>query len=691
MSNRLGEARSPYLRAAAHQPVAWYAWSDEAFARARAEDKPVLLDIGAAWCHWCHVMDHESYDDAEVADILNRNFVSIKVDRDERPDIDVRYQNAVSAISGQGGWPLTAFLTPDGQVFYGGTYFPKEDAYGRPGFKRILLSVAETYQRDRGKTIEFAAKLAADLRRAQAATEKRAPAPAQIDAVLDEIARAFDIRNGGFGASPKFPHPAAIELVLRRWASAPEDWLRTIFERTLTSMGQGGIHDHLGGGFHRYSVDARWVVPHFEKMLYDNAPLLENYARAWHAVRDPLYRDVANGIVSFLFDVLADPGGGFGASQDADVGAGDDGDYFTWSLDEARAVLSADELAAASLRFDIGLHGEMHHDPRRNVLYLAASVDEVARRLGKAPDETESLLALAVAKMRGARARRPAPFVDRTLYANWNGMAAHALLVAHQALAAPRLCDAALRAVDRFLREAYDDAAGFAHALGDPGGPRTLDDQAQMGAALLLAFQATGQARYLRIAERVADLLDREYRDDQDGGYFDVPKSRARGPALETPYKPLQDAPTAGANAVAVLFLQDLAKIGGDPRWQARAEEVIGSFAAPAARQGYFAGTYHLALSRHLDPGAHVLVTGARDDPAARALHEAAWHVFHPDKIVTWHAPGQPVPAPAAPMIAHAGGRAAAFVCVGSRCLPPVDTPEALTAALSRLAPAAAV
>ncbi|MBM3450903.1 MAG: thioredoxin domain-containing protein [Armatimonadetes bacterium] len=689
MSNRLGEARSPYLRAAAHQPVAWHPWSDEAFARARAEDKPILLDIGATWCHWCHVMDHESYDDAEVAEILNRHFVSIKVDRDERPDIDIRYQNAVSALSGQGGWPLTAFLTPDGQVFYGGTYFPKEDGYGRPGFKRILLSVAETYHRERGKTLEFAAKLAADLKRAQVATEKRPLAPAQLDALLDEIARAFDIRNGGFGVSPKFPHPSAIDLVLRRWAIAPEDWLRTIFERTLSAMGRGGIHDHIGGGFHRYSVDARWIVPHFEKMLYDNAPLLTNYARAWQAVRDPFYRDVANGIVTFLFAVLGDPAGGFAASQDADLGPGDDGDYFTWSLDEARAVLTPEELAVASLRFDIGAHGEMHHDPSRNVLFLAAEAEDVARCLAKTPAEVDALIASAVTKMRQARDERTAPFVDRTLYANWNGMAAHALLVAHQALADRRLLDAALRTLDRFLGEAYRASDGFAHALAEPDGSRTVDDQVQMGLALLLAFQATREARYLAVAEEIAQLLDREYRDTSEGGYFDVPRSRAAGPALEVPYKPLQDAPTAGANAVAALFLQDLAVITGDATWQARAEEVLTAFAGPASRQGYFASKYHIALSRHLGPGAHIMIVGGRDDPEARGLFEAAWHAFHPDKIVTWSAPGERVPEPVAPMIARAAGKPAAFVCVGTRCLPPVGTPEALAAALSGLAPAA--
>lgn len=683
MPNRLTQAHSPYLRAAAHQPVDWYPWCEEAFERARREDKPILLDIGAAWCHWCHVMDHESYDDPEVAAFVNQHFVPVKVDRDERPDVDARYQNAVAALSGQGGWPLTAFLTPEGHVFYGGTYFPREDRYGRPGFLRVLRSVADAYRRERERTREVAIRLAEELRRAQTAT---GPAELRADLVeeaLDSVARAFDIRHGGLGAAPKFPHPSALDLVLYHFWFKREEWLQTVARRTLDAMAQGGIYDQLGGGFHRYSTDSRWCVPHFEKMLYDNAALLGTYSRAYLLWRVPLYGEVLEGTAGFLLDVLLDPHGGFGASQDADTGPGDDGDYFTWTLEEAAAVLEAEELQVVRLRFDLHEQGEMHHDPRRNVLWVAASPEEVSRRLGWPPDRVLALLDAAIRKLRDARAKRQAPPVDRTLYASWNGMAAAALLAAHQATGVDRYAQAALKTLDRFLRDGFREADGFPHALHDPTGPRTLDDQVHMGYALVLAYGLSGDQRYLSVATSLAELLDREYHDPVEGGFFDVPASRARGPALEVPYKPIQDAPTPSGNGVAALFLQDLATVTGEARWAQRAEEVLRTFAQPARAHGYFAATYFLALSRLLQPPAHVVVCGPWGDPQTQALHRAAWHSARPDRLVSWVNPGQPLPEPARAMAARGGQMPTAFVCVGAFCTPPQTDPEELRQVLN--------
>jgi len=682
MANRLSTARSPYLRAAAHQPVDWYPWCEEAFERARREDKPVLLDIGAAWCHWCHVMDHESYDDPEVAAFINEHFVPVKVDRDERPDVDARYQNAVAALSGQGGWPLTAFLTPDGHAFYGGTYFPREDRYGRPGFLRVLQSVVHAYRQERDRTRQVAAQLAQELRRAQAATGAGEVRAELVEEVLDGIARAFDVRHGGFGHAPKFPHASVLDLVLYHYGHRREEWLEVVARRTLDRMAQGGIYDQLGGGFHRYSTDARWCVPHFEKMLYDNAALLATYSRAVLRWRQPLHAEVVEGVARFLLEVLADPDGGFGASQDADTGPGDDGDYFTWTVEEAAAVLTPEELEVVRRRFDLHEHGEMHHDPRRNVLWVAASVEQVAAELGWSTQQVQALLDSAVQKLRQTRSARPAPAVDRTLYASWNGMAVVGLLVAHQATGEDRYAEAALRTVERFLREGFHEEQGFPHALHDPAGPRTLDDQVHMGAALLLAYQLTGEPRYLHAARLLADLLDREYRDPVEGGFFDVPRSCARGPALDLPYKPLQDAPTPSGNGVAALFLQDLSTLTGEARWGERAWEVLRAFAGPARAHGYFAATYFLAVSRSLRPPAHVVVSGRRADPAAQALHRTAWGSSHPDRLVSWAEPGQLLPEPARAMADRAAGEATAFLCVGNSCAPPTSDPDLLRQAL---------
>lgn len=678
MANRLTQAHSPYLRAAAHQPVDWYPWCEEAFERARREDKPILLDIGAAWCHWCHVMDHESYDDPEVAAFVNQHFVPVKVDRDERPDVDARYQNAVAALSGQGGWPLTAFLTPEGHVFYGGTYFPREDRYGRPGFLRVLRSVADAYRQERERTREIAIRLVEELRRAQTATGAAELRADLVEEALDGVAHAFDIRHGGFGAAPKFPHPSALDLVLYHFWFKREEWLEVAARRTLDAMAQGGIYDQLGGGFHRYSTDRRWCVPHFEKMLYDNAALLGTYSRAYLLWRVPLYGEVLEGTAGFLLDVLADPHGGFGASQDADTGPGDDGDYFTWTLQEAAVVLDPEELQVVRLRFDLHEQGEMHHDPRRNVLWVAASPEEISRRLGWPLDRVQAVLDCAIRKLRDARAKRQAPAVDRTLYANWNGMAVAALLVAHQATGVDRYAQAALKTLDRFVREGFREADGFSHALHDPTGPRTLDDQVHMGYALVLAYGLSGDQRYLSVATSLAELLDREYRDPVEGGFFDVPASRARGPALEVPYKLIQDAPTPSGNGVAALFLQDLATVTGEARWAQRAEEVLRAFAQPARSHGYFAATYFLALSRQLRPPAHVVISGLRGDPQTQALHQVAWRSAHPDKVVSWVNPGQPLPEPTRAMADRGGQRPTAFVCVGAFCTPPQTDPEGL-------------
>ncbi|HET7039749.1 MAG TPA: DUF255 domain-containing protein, partial [Gemmatimonadales bacterium] len=357
--SRLADASSAYLRSAAHQPVDWHPWGDEAFDRARAEDKPILLDIGAVWCHWCHVMDRESYEDPAIAEALNRDWVCVKVDRDERPDVDARYQRAVQAVTGQGGWPLTGFLTPAGEVFYGGTYFPPDGKYGRPGFAAVLAELSRAYRQERDKVGQQAEMIRRHLE--EHAHEARPGAPARdvVARAVDAMARVFDFQYGGFGAAPKFPHPAALELLLVRWADAGLTWPREMVDRTLVAMARGGVYDQLGGGFHRYAVDQRWIVPHFEKMSYDNSELLRIYAHAAASLKvqagereggsageasagpparrsafdEPpmLYRRTTEGIVAWVMTVLSDPAGGYFASQDADVGLDDDGDYFTWT------------------------------------------------------------------------------------------------------------------------------------------------------------------------------------------------------------------------------------------------------------------------------------------------------------------------------------------------------------------------
>src|SRR5246500_777032 len=403
-ANQLEAASSSYLGSARHQPVHWHPWGETAFARAQSENKPILLDIGAVWCHWCHVMDRESYEDPEIARIINDHFVAVKVDRDERPDVDTRYQAAISAISGQGGWPLTGFLTPDGRPFFGGTYFPRDDRYGRPGFGRVLLTMSQVWKDRREEALESASSVMAAIEHNESFSSRGDLSLALVDKIAGSILSQFDPRNGGFGSQPKFPHPSALDLLLEIAMNRDNEQAGDAFIITLDRMAKGGVYDQLAGGFHRYSVDERWIVPHFEKMLYDNTELLKNYVHAFQSYVDPEFARVARDIIRWMDASLTDrERGGFYASQDADINLDDDGDYFTWTKAEAAAVLTPEEMKIAAVYYDIGDLGDMHHNPAKNVLHVKQTLDAVAARAGKSREEAEGLLSAARARLLAAR------------------------------------------------------------------------------------------------------------------------------------------------------------------------------------------------------------------------------------------------------------------------------------------------
>ena len=515
--NELAKAGSAYLRSAAHQPVLWHEWGGAAFAQAEAADKPILLDIGAVWCHWCHVMDRESYENAEVARLINESFIPVKVDRDERPDIDSRYQVAVSALTGQGGWPLTVFLTPEGKPFYGGTYFPPDDRSGRPGMKRLLEAIAHNYRAHRAQIHESAAQITEALRHAERIHEGEGAADERVVmAIVEGISGMFDAQNGGFGSAPKFPHPTAIDLLLEVYLETRQEWLLTIATTTLEHMGRGGVYDQIGGGFHRYSVDERWIVPHFEKMSYDNAGLLGNYLRAYRITGNPFFREIALGILGFLENVLSHPKAGFYSSQDADINLDDDGDYFTWTLQELHAALDEPEARAAALYYHIEAQGEMHHNRAKNVLFIDQPLGAIAARMQKTETQVAELLARARRKMADARARRQAPFIDKSIYASWNGMLISALLEAHRVLGTQGERDRALATLDLLVNKAYDREKGMYHTLAE-GTPRIeglLEDQVFIMAALLDAYEITGTHFYFQRALELMEITLRRFWDE---------------------------------------------------------------------------------------------------------------------------------------------------------------------------------
>ena len=682
MAERLKSAASAYLQSAVSQPVDWYPWGPEAFARAKQEDRPILLDIGGAWCHWCHVIDHESYEDPEVAAIINQHFIAIKVDRDERPDVDARYQHAVQAISGQGGWPLTAFLMPDGKVFFGGTYFPPEDSSGRPSFKRVLLSAAQYYRDNREEVERAAADLHRQLSQALAGTAPGELDPALVTQALDDIARTFDMQNGGFGRAPKFPHTGTMELLIRRAFRTHDDLPLTMIARTLERMGRGGVHDQLGGGFHRYATDAHWIVPHFEKMLYDNAGLLANYVHGYQLTGNAIFREVALGTYHYLKTALWDKArGGFYASQDADIGPHDDGDYYTWTLDEVRAVLPEDEFRAAILHYNVNERGEMHHDPRRNVLFIEKDPDAIALIAGLPEEQVRALLASAKQRLLAARDRRPTPFIDRTIYAGWNGMAISACFEVFKGLLVTEARAMALRALDRILAEAYRPGEGVYHLITPDGPvhPGLLDDQVLIAQACLDAFEVTVEERYLTVARDLAENMLREH-EDPAGGFADIARRVRRDPVLTEPNKPVQDAPTPGANAVAVLVLTRLARLLDARPYRDAAERTLRAFAGGLARYGLFASTFFLALDDFLHEPAHVVVVARESDGLAGRLHEAALQTFRPDKIVAlYRADGHEPPLPEAVRAMAAGARETrAYVCAGNACAPPTADADEL-------------
>jgi uncharacterized protein YyaL (SSP411 family) len=719
--NSLARASSSYLRSAMHQPVQWREFGEEAFAAARAANKPVLLDIGAVWCHWCHVMDRESYDDPEVAAIVNEHYIAVKVDRDERPDIDSRYQVAVASLTGQGGWPLTAFLTPDGKPFYGGTYFPPADAYGRPSFKRVLLSIAAAYREKNGDVMEQAQLVESAIARAESLSSASGTVSATvIDAILESARKMFDEINGGFGHAPKFPHPAALDLVIDQYvrarnAGVDQEDLRTIFVHTLEKMARGGVYDQLAGGFHRYSVDERWIVPHFEKMCYDNSELLKNYVHAYQATGDVFFANVARDVIRWMDEWLSDRNrGGFYASQDADLSMDDDGDYFTWTLAETKAVLDEDEAAVATRYYDIQQVGDMHHNPAKNVLHLRSSkantddVAEAAGRLQISDERARILLASAQKKMYAARLLRPTPYVDKTIYAGWNAMCVSAYLEAAKALDLAEARHFALRSLDRLLSEGWNAERGMKHviAYSDPkaeapktGVPGVLDDYAFTVLACLDAYEATADLSYFRFARSIADAMIGAFFDPANGGFFDTPVSAGNAATLGllgTRRKPFQDSPTPAGNSAAVIALSRLHGYTNDASYREKAEQTLELYANVAGQHGIFAATYGLAVTHFLHPHAQVIVVGS--DEVAAELYRAAARPMSLNTAVlrldASKAVAQNLPPALAETIpnlpALAGQRSFAVVCSGFACQAPVFDPSELARTLgAQVRPAA--
>jgi len=700
--NSLSRASSSYLRSAMHQPVQWHEWGEEAFALAKRENKPILLDIGAVWCHWCHVMDRESYEDPEVAQIINDRYVAIKVDRDERPDIDSRYQVAVQAISGQGGWPLTGFLTPEGKPFYGGTYFPPHDHYGRPSFKRVLITIAGAFREKNGDVLEQAGMVENAIRHSESFEGKTGEfSTAVVQEIVDAALRMFDDQNGGFGTAPKFPHPSILDLLIDQFVRSEKTQdtgrLSTVITMTLEKMARGGVYDQLAGGFHRYSVDERWVVPHFEKMSYDNSELLKNYVRAHQATGNEFFAEVARDTIRWMDKWLSDrEHGGFYASQDADYSMDDDGDYFTWTLDEAKAALSEEEAQVACLHYDITEVGEMHHNPAKNVLFERASVEEISRRLNLPVANVRAILEAAQQKMYAARLKRPTPYVDKTVYVSWNALCISAYLQAARALELDDAIHFALRTLDRILSEAWSATSGLKHvvAYSDPDAIHRentgfLDDYAFTVIACLDAYESTADITYFRRAEQITEQMIARFYDNNAGGFFDCEPGQTSLGVLSTPRKAFQDSPTPAGNPMAAIALIRMHAYTGNTDYIEKAQKTLELLAGVAGQYGIFAATYGIAVVMFANPHEQIVIIG--DDETASDLYRRAVRVSRLGKAVVKltfsQVAGQnlpPILAETIPNLPELKERkSCAVVCANGVCLPPALSSQALDRLIS--------
>ena len=708
--NSLASASSAYLRSAQHQPIQWHEWNEEAFALAQRENKPILLDIGAVWCHWCHVMDRESYESPQIAEIVSKHFVAIKVDRDERPDVDSRYQTAVAAISGQGGWPLTVFLTPEGKPFYGGTYFPPVDSMGRPSFGKILLAISEAFRERRDDVEGEAGKLMEALAHAEGLLGRNAEfSPRVIQAMVQSALGAFDNRNGGFGGAPKFPHPAALDLLLDWYARTHEEQVGTVVTTTLEHMARGGVYDQIAGGFHRYSVDERWCVPHFEKMSYDNSELLKNYTHAYQVTRNSFFAHIARDIIRWMESTLSDrENGGFYASQDADISLDDDGDHFTWTLDEARAVLSDEEFEVAAMHYDIGEVGEMHHNHAKNVLWVRAPLEEIASRTSRSREDVAAILDSAKEKMYKARLERPIPYIDKTIYTNWNAMCVSAYLRATVVLgtAATGVADSsmedarkfALRSLDRLIAAAWKPERGLSHVIAySEGAAREvrgmLDDYGNTVIACLDAYETSGVLAYFNFARHIADAMIARFYDNAEGGFFDTEQSRTSAiavGALAAQRKPFQDSPTPAGDSVGALALLRLHALTNDESYRDKAQRTLEVFAGIAEQFGIYAGTYAIASVWMARPHTQVVVTGNGDEADALyaaavapfALNKTVLRVTDNEAIAAYLPPALQETVPNVPGVRE--GKPLAILCSSFTCQPPISDPKQLTVTLRR-------
>ena len=700
-TNRLAQETSPYLLQHAHNPVDWHPWGPEALQKAQSQDKPILLSIGYSACHWCHVMERESFEDQATAQLMNDHFVPIKVDREERPDIDAIYMEAVTSATGHGGWPMTVFLLPDGSpmceevpradgqrglMFYGGTYFPNQPRHGMPSFAQVLRAAAEAYRERREAILRGSERFRAGLgERVVLAGSGDQDTTSQVDpAVLVQAERAFaasfDPTWGGFGRAPKFPQPMGLEALLRAWLRSQSSHSLKMVTHTLDKMAWGGMYDQLGGGFHRYSVDEKWLVPHFEKMLYDNAQLARCYLLAFLATRHDFYRRICDETLEYVRREMTSPEGGFYSAQDADS-EGEEGKFFVWTVEEIRALLGDQDARSVTAFFDVTERGNFEH---KNILNTPRYPDVVAHTLGLSQQRLTEVVDRGKRVLFDAREGRVKPGRDEKVLTAWNGLMLRAFAEAASALGRDDYRQIAVRNAEfvtrtlmtsqgRLLRSFKDGQAKF---------NAYLEDYAFYAAGLLSLYEATFDLRWFEAARTLMDVAIAQFADEEGGGFFDT---SADHETLVTRPKDLYDNATPSGNSVAVETLLRLSELTGEPEYRRRAERVLGALAGPMGQHPTAFGHLLCALDFAVGPVKEIALVGDPTAPDTTALTRTVFDRFLPNKVVALRPPDDSSAERLIPLLADRptqGGKPTAYVCQNFTCNLPVTDPTALAAQL---------
>jgi len=687
--NRLSKENSPYLIQHAENPVDWYPWGDEAFTQAKMRNVPVLLSIGYSACHWCHVMERESFEDPVTAEIMNQGFVNIKVDREERPDIDSLYMQSVQVISGHGGWPLTVFLTPEGDPFYGGTYFPPESRQGLPSFRQILSAIQKAYRDNHGEVLENAGKLRSVLERSTAeigegpltGDGKKIIGTDLLDHAYHFLSSRFDPTHGGFGGAPKFPQPMTLEFALRFYSRQKDEQALNVVIHTLRKMANGGMYDHLAGGFHRYSVDAHWLVPHFEKMLYDNALLAQIYLNAFQATGYSDFKQVTEQTLDHILRDMRDPEGGFYSALDADSN-GEEGVFYLWDPAQIREVLGADLATLFGRCYDVSNTGNFEGS---NILHLPHDLNAIARSEGMEIEQLHESLRKARKKLLKTRNLREKPLRDDKILASWNGLALRTLAEAGGALGRDDYLQAGISGInfvlsrmrrnDRLLRS-YKDGTARIDAF--------LEDYGAVGNALVTVYEATLEPNWIEeihwIANRMIDL----FWDEESGIFYDSPDDRKD---LIIRARDIMDNAMPSGNSLAVELLIRTAQLFGDEKHRKISERVLDRESGSMARFPTAFSRLLSALDRKVSRPIEIAIVGKRDDPATCDLLRAVLGQYLPNRTLAGISPGETI-GYTLPILANRAeqrGKPTAYVCEGYTCSQPADSPESLTEQLKSL------